>query len=66
MENEFVDKNQLDELLAAAEEKTEKKKKKKTKNVAKKATRKGPNAFIQILNGDFLTKEFMLNNLNLF
>lgn len=64
MENEFVDKNQLDELLAAAEEKTEKKKKKKTKNVAKKATRKGPNAFIQILNGDFLTKEFMLNNLN--
>jgi len=62
MENEFVDKQQLDELLAAAEEK---KKKKTVKPKSKdKPVRKGPNTFVQILNGDFLTKEFMLNNLN--
>ncbi len=59
MENEFVDKEQLDELLAAAEKKPKKKKK-----TQKKSPRKGPNTFVQILNGDFLTKEFMLNNLN--
>ena len=36
--------------------------KKAKKKVAGK--KKRPNALIQILNGDFLTKEFVLNNLN--
>ena len=34
------------------------------KSSPKKANGKKPNAFMQILNGDFLTKEFFLNNLN--
>lgn len=74
MENEFIDKEQLDKLKAAAEEKekaiqekevlknTKKARKKKTTSKKPKSNR--PNAFVQILNGDFLTKEFMLNNLN--
>jgi len=35
-----------------------------TKTSSKKSTVKKTNAFIQILNGEFLTKEFFLNNLN--
>jgi len=35
-----------------------------TKTSSKKSTGKKTNAFIQILNGEFLTKEFFLNNLN--
>ena len=59
MENEFLDRAQLDEKKAST-------KKKKTKSKKTKATKKqnSPNAFVQILNGDFLTKEFMVNNLN--
>jgi hypothetical protein len=55
MDNEFIGKEEL-----AEKAKSQDAKKKKTKNV------KGgkSNAFIQILNGEFLTKEFMLNNLN--
>jgi hypothetical protein len=36
------------------------------KEVAEEAAKKDakPNAFTQILNGDFLTREFVLNNLN--
>ncbi len=59
MENEFLDKAQLDEKKAA-EEKKEKKKKRKTK----KPKSNKPNAFVQILNGDFLTREFIINNLS--
>lgn len=74
MENEFINKEQLDKLKAAAEEKeraiqekqalknAKKARKKKTTNKKPKSNRS--NAFVQILNGDFLTKEFMLNNLN--
>ena len=59
MENDFTDKDQLDEQNAAE-------KKKEKKKVAKKKASKErkPNAFVQILNGDFFTKEFMVNNLN--
>jgi ABC-type transport system involved in cytochrome bd biosynthesis fused ATPase/permease subunit len=35
-----------------------------TKTSSKKSTVKKTNAFMQILNGEFLTKEFFLNNLN--
>ena len=35
-----------------------------TKKKTKRSKSKGPSAFVQILNGDFLTKEFMLGNLN--
>jgi ABC-type transport system involved in cytochrome bd biosynthesis fused ATPase/permease subunit len=35
-----------------------------TKTSSKKSTGKKTNAFMQILNGEFLTKEFFLNNLN--
>ena len=79
MENKFLDKEQLDalkaveearerELQAALDKKNAKKNKrekvKKEKIAARKPKSNKPNAFVQILNGDFLTKEFMLNNLN--
>lgn len=59
MDNEFLDRAQLDEKEAVQQEKEKKKIIKKKAAAAKK-----PNAFVQIMNGDFLTKEFMLNNLN--
>ncbi len=55
MENEFVERAQQ----SPEEPKAEKKETKKPKKTA----RKRPNAFVQILNGDFLTKEFFVNNL---
>ena len=79
MENKFLDKEQIEalkaveearerELQAALDKKNAKKNKrakaKKEKAAAKKPKSNKPNAFVQILNGDFLTKEFMLNNLN--
>ena len=54
-ENEYIDKEKAEETL----KKQEPKKKKKASE--KKAR---PNAFVQILNGEFLTREFVLNNLN--
>ena len=56
MDNEYIDKDTVHE-----EQKKQEPKKAKKKVAGKK---KRPNAFVQILNGDFLTKEFMLNNLN--
>lgn len=53
MENEFVDKETVDQ------KKVQEKPKKEKMVSAKKSTR----AFTQILNGEFLTKEFVLNNL---
>ncbi|MDX2362270.1 MAG: FtsL-like putative cell division protein [Crocinitomicaceae bacterium] len=66
MDNEFLDKAQLDEQNAAKEKELTKKEKRKLakKEGKKKQKSNKPNAFVQILNGDFLTKEFMLNNLN--
>lgn len=61
MENEFIDREQLDNNEAAAQKKKKRKSAKKKKQTK---TESKPNAFIQILNGDFLTKEFMVNNLN--
>jgi hypothetical protein len=55
-ENEYIDKEKAAEEAKKAEQK-EKKTKVKTKSSK-------PNAFTQILNGDFLTREFVLNNLN--
>tara|TARA_R110002072_G_scaffold303044_1_gene492086 strand:+ start:35667 stop:36092 length:426 start_codon:yes stop_codon:yes gene_type:complete len=60
MENEFIDRAMQDVKDIEAN-------KVKLKKASKKSTKKkskGPNAFVQILNGDFLTKEFMLKNLN--
>lgn len=54
MDNEFVDKETVDQ------KKAQEKPKKEKKVSAKKTTR----AFTQILNGEFLTKEFVLNNLS--
>jgi cell division protein FtsL len=51
--NEYIDQEKL-ESLKPKEATTEKPPKK----------RKGPSAFTQILNGDFLTREFVLNNLS--
>ncbi|MFT6503409.1 MAG: hypothetical protein ACJASQ_003544 [Crocinitomicaceae bacterium] len=59
MDNEFLDKAQLDEQDA-----TEKKKIKKKAAKKKAAKERKPNAFVQILNGDFFTREFMVGNLN--
>ncbi len=55
MNNEYVDK----ETVAAQEKQKEKK---ATKKPAKKSTKANP--FVQILNGDFLAKEFVINNLS--
>jgi cell division protein FtsL len=60
MSNEYVDKSQLDELKAGATAEENKKKAKKSRSKTKS---KRPSAFIQILNGDFLSREFILNNL---
>ena len=62
MDNEYIDKEKVDarEALKAAKEK----KKKQTKTRTRQTPEKKPSAFVQILNGDFLTKEFMLGNLS--
>jgi hypothetical protein len=59
MDNEFIDKEKVDaqEALKAAKEK------KQAKRPRQKMEKK-QSAFVQILNGDFLTKEFMLGNLS--
>lgn len=59
MDNEYLDKEKVDaqEALKAVKEK------KQTKRPRQKVEKK-PSAFVQILNGDFLTKEFMLGNLS--
>lgn len=54
-DNEYIDKDSIPETPKTKEPK-------KKKSVADKKPR--PNALIQILNGEFLTKEFVLNNLN--
>ncbi len=54
-ENEYIDKERAEEVKKSQEPK------KKKKATDKKVR---PNAFVQILNGEFLTKEFVLNNLN--
>lgn len=59
MDNEFLNRTQVDNRDA----KDVAKKKARAKKV-KKAKDKKPSAFVQILNGDFLTKEFMLGNLS--
>jgi hypothetical protein len=51
--NEYIDKEKLEALKPKEEPKVKTLKK-----------RKGPSAFTQILNGDFLTREFVLNNLS--
>jgi len=58
MDNEYIDKEKVDarEALKTAKERKQKKRTRQTPE-------KKPSAFVQILNGDFLTKEFMLNNL---
>jgi hypothetical protein len=56
-DNEYIEKDAAEELKNAAE----KKEKKKSTTVKPKGR---PSAFAQILNGDFLTREFVLNNLN--
>jgi len=55
-DNEYIDKEK-----AEAESKKAQVKEKKSKPKPKNAK---PNAFTQILNGEFLTREFVLNNLS--
>lgn len=57
-ENEYIDKETAEET----QKKTDVKEKKVKAKV--KPTNSKPNAFTQILNGDFLTREFVLNNLS--
>lgn len=57
IENQYLDKAQQDKKDALD-------KKSKKKKGTKKRVQKRQSSFVQILNGDFLTKEFMLNNLN--
>ena len=58
MDNEYLDKDAVHE----EQKKQDPKKEKKTKSASTK--KKRPNTLVQILNGDFLTREFVLNNLN--
>jgi hypothetical protein len=58
-DNEFLDKDSIEELT-----KKERQKEEKERSKSSKAKSSKPNAFAQIMNGDFLTKEFVLNNLN--
>lgn len=55
-ENEYISKDVVEE------QKIVEQKKSKKSSGTKKSVRS--NAFVQILNGEFLTKEFVLNNLN--
>ena len=55
-DNEYIERSAAEEQKPAAE------KKEKNSDSAKPKGR--PSAFAQILNGDFLTREFVLNNLN--
>jgi hypothetical protein len=55
-DNEYIEKSAAEEQKPAAE-------KKEKKNDSTKPKGR-PSAFAQILNGDFLTREFVLNNLN--
>lgn len=59
MDNEYLDKEEQ-EALAAIQARSERK---KNKSVSPGTSSKKPNAFIQILNGDFLSKNFILGNL---
>lgn len=70
MSNEFIDRAQLDKLKARAmaeqaerEEKEAKKKANKAKRSSDPAKVRKPNPLVKILNGEFLTKEFIINNL---
>jgi len=58
MDNEFVKKKAVESTQP------EKKVRKASTKKAKAPKGKSSNAFLQILNGEFLTKEFVLNNLN--
>ena len=58
MDNDYLDKDAVHE----EQKKQDPKKEKKTKSASTK--KKRPNTLVQILNGDFLTREFVLNNLN--
>lgn len=55
-ENEYIDKEKAEEESKKVEQ--------KAKKVKSKPKSSKPNAFTQILNGEFLTREFVLNNLN--
>jgi hypothetical protein len=55
-DNEYIEKSAAEEQKPAAE-----KKEKKSDSTKPKGR---PSAFAQILNGEFLTREFVLNNLN--
>ena len=55
MDNEYIDKD----TIAEVQQKTKKKSPAKEKKRPAQS-----NALAQILNGEFLTKEFVLNNLN--
>ena len=59
MENDFLNKDQLDQKQDDDQVKWSSRKPKATEGRNKK-----PSSFVQILNGDFLTKEFILKNLN--
>ena len=59
MDNEFLDRTQVDKRDAKEISKNKERAKK-----VKKAKEKKPSSFVQILNGEFLTKEFMLGNLS--
>lgn len=59
-----MDKTQQDAIEKIHAEKKKKKAKKKEKRTVSSKKNTKPNAFIQILNGDFLNRNFILGNLN--
>lgn len=64
MENELRDKEELKALKDAAEAKEKRKAKSSTKATAKKKEKPvRPNLLVQVLNGEILTRDFVVNNL---
>lgn len=57
-DNQFIDKDTVEERARKERRKDDKPSSKSSGNTPR------TNAFAQILNGDFLTKEFVINNLN--
>lgn len=64
MENELRDKEELKALKDAAEAKEKRKAKSSTKATTKKKEKPvRPNLLVQVLNGEILTRDFVVNNL---
>ncbi|MEO9534255.1 MAG: FtsL-like putative cell division protein [Crocinitomicaceae bacterium] len=61
--NEFVNIDELKKKWAEEEKKQAKKKKPRAKKAAKSSSKTGGRTIVQIMNGEFLSKDWFINNL---